>query len=63
MLLNEFQKQHETIVDREETIAERQAALSDQKKSIADQQKLLLSLIARVGGVGRVEKRERMIAA
>jgi len=41
MLLNEFQKQHETIVEQEKHAA-------DQDKTIAEQQKLLQSLAARL---------------
>ena len=55
MLLNEFQKQHETITgqeqmltEQEKTIAEQQKFVESQVKINADQQKLLDSLTARL---------------
>jgi hypothetical protein len=64
MLLNEFQKEHQTIVEQQKhaeeqdkTIADQRAALSDQGKSLAEQQKLLQSL------AGRLEQIEQTQAA
>jgi hypothetical protein len=48
MLLNEFQKQHETI-------AEQEKHAEDQDKTIADQQKLLQSLAARLDQVEQAQ--------
>jgi hypothetical protein len=61
MVLNEVQKQHETIDAQEKTIAEAKAALAEEKahaqvqdKTIAGQQKLLQSLAERLAAVEKV---------
>jgi hypothetical protein len=50
MLLNEFQKQHETLARQEKINAE-------QAKALADQQKLIQSLAARLEKVEHAEAR------
>jgi hypothetical protein len=52
MLLNEFQKQHQTLAEQEKTIAEQQQAIADQKK-------LLQNLAARLDLVEQAESKNK----
>jgi len=73
MLLNEFQKQHETIAEQQKfaddqmkinaeqqkTITDQQKHAQEQDKLIADQQKLLQSLVARLDQVEQMGAKSR----
>jgi hypothetical protein len=55
MLLNEFQKQHETIAEQQKTIAQQQEFAQKQMAINADQQKLLQTLAARLDQVEQAQ--------
>jgi hypothetical protein len=59
MLLNEFQKQHETLVEQQKFVDDQMKINSEQQKTIADQQKLLQSLAARLAQVEQAEAKSR----